>query len=68
MPKKKVPQTFMPLPAGVKVGDQVTYYLNGWRTGRLDKVDGNNAGIHVFGGAVNARLQWINIGDIKKGD
>ena len=49
MPKKKAPKVFLPLPDGVKIGDNITYYLNGWHTGRLDKVDGSYAGIHVLG-------------------
>ncbi len=68
MPKIKAKPVYLPLPDGVKIGDQISYYLNGWHTGRLDKVEKNEAGIHVFGGALNARLKWVNIGDIKKGD
>ncbi len=68
MKKSKVPKVFLPLPDGVKIGDNIAYYLNGWRTGRLDKVDGSYAGIHVLGGAVGAHLKWVSIADIKKVD
>jgi len=69
MPKARR-KNLIPLPEGVEVGKNVRYYLNGWRYGRLDKIEGNNAGIHVNAAysGVEKRLKWISVADIKKVD
>jgi hypothetical protein len=61
-------KTFSPLPEGINIGDVISYYANGWRTGRLDKVKGNEVGIYPTGTYLHAaeRLKWVLISDIKK--
>jgi hypothetical protein len=65
---KQKNKVVIPLPKGVKVGDQIRYYSNGWRVGTLEKVQGNQAGIHTCGTYLHpdtGRLKWIGIIDIR---
>lgn len=69
MPKKSaVKKHILPLPEGVTVGELVRYYFNGWRVGRLVKVEGNDAGLHAIGTyrhEAAARLKWVHVSDLK---
>lgn len=64
---KRVPKIIIPLPAGVALGAMLRYYSNGWRTGRLEKVKGNDMGIRPVGTQLykDAHLKWINVSDVE---
>jgi hypothetical protein len=47
---RKVNKTVVPLPDGVEVGGLVRYYAMGWRTGYLEEINGNEAGIRPING------------------
>lgn len=68
MPKKKEPVRIIPLAAGVEIGGLVRYYSNGWRTGTLEEVSGNDAGIRPIGGAKHAHLKWVNVSEVEACD
>ena len=68
---RKRNKNLIPLPEGVEINKTVKFYLNGWRFGRLDKVEGNEAGIHIGNYAhpdAVTRLKWVPIADIRKVD
>lgn len=64
---KKVKKTFIPLPDGVTVGELVRYYSNGWRTGHLEEVSGNDAGVRSVGTYLHGptRLKWVSVTDLE---
>lgn len=74
MKPRKRESHLVPLPEGIQVGDTVRYYTRGWHIGKLEKVKGNEVGIHIPNTYANPnpkrepRLKWVAITDIKRVD
>ena len=65
---RKVNNTVVPLPEGVELNGMVSYYLQGWRTGFLEEVNGNEAGIRPMSGyrsSERKRLVYVYVVELR---
>jgi hypothetical protein len=65
---RKINKTVTPLPDGVELDKLVRYYSMGWRTGVLEEINGNEAGIRPINGyrsTERKQLVYVYVVDLK---
>ncbi len=65
--KSKLPEFIPPLPDGIKLGDFIAFYHDGWYYGRIEEQKGS--AVSVLPGNKPSPKEhkiWVDISDIKK--